>query len=129
MAAHEVLDIIDEHKEKLPDGVYKHICELLAKLNKEQWQEPKYASVYGCLLTTHCDDGHYLYDNPVNLLVEVVDPNEVVLEDWGIEKGKVSKEFMADMMISINKRGYVKTSYNRNGDTELIVLKVEMIKP
>ena len=132
MAAHFLLGMIDGIKEELPDGVYKDFCDKLAELNKEQEQEPKYARVYGCLLTTHCDDGHCLYDNAVNLLVELVDPNEVNVvnhSELGVEKGKVTKDFVERMQCAIHKRGYMKVGYNRNGDTELIVLKCEFINP
>ena len=122
MDTHGILEIIDEHKEKMPDCVYKELCDKMAELNNKK---TKYARVEGIMLfPAYSCDSCSIHDERVNLLVEV---GEECGCEYEIETGKICNQYFKSLNESISKHGYTKVLYNVQNDSYLIVLKIEMI--
>ena len=129
MTTHQVLEIIDEHKHKMPDGVYKDLCDKMADLNRK---EPGYARIKAILISpeSSCCGDNYLKDVGVNLVVKLTtqtrDPND---EDRKIRQGSISRAYFDNINEHIEKDGYKKAMYDGKTDTYLLITSCEFIEP
>lgn len=125
MTTHEVLEIIDNNKDKFTDGEYKKLCDKLAELNKKK--KTKYARCEGILILPVSEDGNRFNDERVFLHVEIDDSLER-MAGCDIETGKVNSLYFKNVNDGIKKRGYSKADYNLQTDSSLMILKFEMLE-
>tara|TARA_R100000951_G_scaffold46611_1_gene39914 strand:- start:3 stop:383 length:381 start_codon:yes stop_codon:yes gene_type:complete len=122
MSAQQIINIIDDYKEKLPDKLYKKICDDLVKINKN---EQKYVKVKGIIVTPQSDyDGELTTDEEgVILCVKVIDDDaEWSGNDWKL--GKVSNKYIVDSIEKVEKFGYDNVAFDNGKNSTLIILKI-----
>lgn len=127
MSAQQIINIIDDYKEQLPDTLYKKICDDLLKMNNN---EEKYVKVKGVILKPEYsgEDGDLIIrEQAVSLCVKLLDK---VNNDNEFKLGTVCKERMLLCLDKVEKYGYFIVRYgnNEDGDTEdLLILNIEYI--
>ncbi len=122
MSAQQIINIIDDYKEKLPDKLYKKICDDLVKINKN---EEKHVKVKGIIVTPQSDyDGELTTDEEgVILCVKVIDDDaEWSGNDWKL--GKVSNKYIVDSIEKVEKFGYDNVAFDNGKNSTLIILKI-----
>tara|TARA_R110002020_G_scaffold173496_1_gene364406 strand:- start:811 stop:1197 length:387 start_codon:yes stop_codon:yes gene_type:complete len=127
MTTHEVLELIDNNKEKLTDEVYKQLCDELAELNKKK--KTKYARCEGVMVRPEmscCEDHYELNDEGVKLLLTIDD--EDVGDGYNFLSGRVSTKCFEDSVESIKKRGYSRHHYDLRHESFIIITKLEMLE-
>ena len=127
MTTHEVLEIIDEHKEMLPDGVYKKLCDKMASLNEKK--KTGLARCEGILISTYsqCCGGTDFLDERVTLLLNIEDSNTA--GNFNFESGTVGTGCFKKANDVIEKHGYAKFCYNMQKDSYILIQKFEMMEP
>ena len=129
MTTHEVLELIDEHKHKIPDGIYKELCDKMAELNRK---EPGHARIMGIMVSPVCSccGDNYLKDVFVNLVVKVTKHTRVPTEDdRTISKGAISRGYFDNIREKITEHGYMKKMYDYESDSYLMITSCEFIEP
>jgi len=127
MSAQQIINIIDDYKEQLPDTLYKKICDDLLKMNNN---EEKYVKVKGVILKPHWEgnDGDLIItEQSVTLCIKLLNK---VNNDNEFKLGTVCKERMLLCLDKVAKYGYHIVSYGirEEGDTEdLMILNIEYI--
>tara|TARA_R110002012_G_C11562262_1_gene603534 strand:+ start:520 stop:906 length:387 start_codon:yes stop_codon:yes gene_type:complete len=127
MSAQQIINIIDDYKEQLPDTLYKKICDDLLKMNNN---EEKYVKVKGVILKPEysSEDGDLIIrEQPVYLCIKLLNK---VNKNNEFKLGTVCKERMLMITDKLAKYGYHIVSYGNteDGDTEdLLILNIEYI--
>jgi len=128
MSAQQIINIIDDYKEQLPDTLYKKICDDLLKMSKN---EEKYVKIKGVILKPEYsgDDGDLIINEEgVVLCVKVVD--KIATDKNEFKLGTVCKERILRCFDKVEKYGYHIVNYGirEEGDTQdLMILNIEYI--
>jgi hypothetical protein len=127
MSAQQIINIIDDYKEQLPDTLYKKICDDLLKMNNN---EEKYVKVKGVILKPEYsgEDGDLIIrEQAVTLCIKLLNK---INNDNEFKLGTVCKERMTLCLEKLEKYGYHIVNYGntQDGDTEdLLILNIEYI--
>ena len=129
MSAQQIINIIDDYKQKLPDKLYKKICDDLLKMNKN---EQKYVKVKGIIITpqfcNNPESPHELtnHEEGVVLCVKAIDDDaEWSGNDW--KMGKVSNKYIVDSIEKVENFGYHHVAFDNGDNSSLIIIKISYI--
>lgn len=124
MSIHEIMDVIDENKDKLPDGVYKTLCDKMSELNTKR---RSLAVCHAILVTTYhtCCEGGQIHDENVKLLLNIKEDDEG--DGYKFNSGTVSRKCFENTVEEIQKRGHSRHIYDYSNDSYLLILSFELI--
>ena len=123
MTAHNLINIIDKQKDKLPDGVYKELCDNISAINKE---ETKFVEIKGTLLIPYNnDDRLYIKDEPVCFVLEIVDKFDSIYT--GLHCGKFTVKATENVINEMFRKGYSNHLYGLENNSILMILSIKYV--
>tara|TARA_R110002020_G_C16123653_1_gene760548 strand:+ start:591 stop:1007 length:417 start_codon:yes stop_codon:yes gene_type:complete len=132
----QILNIIDENKEKISDGVYKEICDKLAELNKVPHDYVRLTGI-GTKIVTFDDeekgrrmdrnefDEYDFWHGTKSIILQVVERIGTEYEGVNMNKSIITKGKYDDIKTQIAKYDYYCLG---QADKKFFVTKMEQLK-
>ena len=115
MSSQEYQQLVDEYKESIPDGLYKKLCDLNMKKNKDEAEDEAFYTIYYFIPQHHYTDDD---DNVITIDNKTV-IKKLTNEQYKIIKTKIEKDnYCLKAIYTGDEYGYINIL-----DRERIIIK------